>query len=195
VFTHLCRQQTEYYLGEVARILTPGGMALTSWLLFDRDSYPFLPEAPVCLFTSAADFSQGVIYDRRWFLDKVRHLGLAVRSTTAPAVPGHQWVTVLVHRTQGMVDQFPLGEEGADRLCGATRKAIAPSPARLAEKSWDVGGSSRATSARPQPPDLFGALAVIENMRRSWTWRIGRAATSPARALKNLWGRARRAAG
>ena len=36
VFTHLTKSQAEYYLSETARILTPGGMAFTTWLFFDR---------------------------------------------------------------------------------------------------------------------------------------------------------------
>ena len=60
VFTHMTKSQAEYYLNETARILTPEGMAFTSWFFFDRASFPFLPEV-YCLYTSEADFSQAVI--------------------------------------------------------------------------------------------------------------------------------------
>jgi SAM-dependent methyltransferase len=39
IFTHLCLQQTEYYLAEITRILKPRGVALTTWFFFDRASF------------------------------------------------------------------------------------------------------------------------------------------------------------
>jgi SAM-dependent methyltransferase len=37
VFTHLYRPTVERYLQEITRVLRPGGIAVTSWLLFDDD--------------------------------------------------------------------------------------------------------------------------------------------------------------
>jgi SAM-dependent methyltransferase len=37
VFTHLYRPTVERYLQEIARVLRPGGCAVTSWLLFDDE--------------------------------------------------------------------------------------------------------------------------------------------------------------
>jgi SAM-dependent methyltransferase len=37
VFTHLYRPTIERYLQEIARVLRPGGVAVTSWLLFDDE--------------------------------------------------------------------------------------------------------------------------------------------------------------
>lgn len=37
VFTHMDRRTVERYLNEIARVLRPGGMAVSSWLLFDDD--------------------------------------------------------------------------------------------------------------------------------------------------------------
>jgi SAM-dependent methyltransferase len=196
IFTHLCRQQTEYYLHEAARVLSPQGIAFTSWLFFDRDSFPFLGKGPFCLYTSEADFGQAVIYDRKWFLDAVRQYGLSVRSTVPPSVAGHQWMVFLQKRAADPVDQFPLGEDAAEWLCGATLKPIAarpwtPEPTGqginpAVEKS--ISSNSQAKLEPPRPPALFGALAELEAMKRSWTWRIGRAATAPARVLKRLVG-------
>src|SRR5262249_27655352 len=56
VFTHLCRPQTEYYLGELERVLRPRGVAFTTWFFFDRDSFPFFPEGPFSLYTSEECF-------------------------------------------------------------------------------------------------------------------------------------------
>ncbi len=113
VFTHLCRQQTEYYLAEVARILASGGAALTTWFFFDRASFPFLQDGPYCLYTSETNFAQAVVYDRQWFLDTVRSLGLRVRSTTPPVVAGHQWTVFLEQRLADAGDRFPLGGGGS----------------------------------------------------------------------------------
>ena len=38
-------------MSEIARILTPEGLAFTSWFFFDRASFPFLPDV-YCLYTS-----------------------------------------------------------------------------------------------------------------------------------------------
>lgn len=193
VFTHLSRQQTEYYLYELARVLQPQGVAFTTWLFFDRDSFPFLREGPFCLYTSETDFAQAVLYDRRWFVDTVRHHGLGVRSTTPPGVAGLSWMVFLERRTPDMVDRFPLGEDGAEWLCGATLRPIAAPtyPPEAIEKGKGppvegkgVSSDSHAKPEQPQPPALFGALAELEALKKSWTWRVGRAATAPARVLK-----------
>jgi SAM-dependent methyltransferase len=184
VFTHLTKSQTEYYLSEIARILAPDGVALTTWLFFDRASFPFLPEL-YCLYTSEADFALAVIYDREWFLATVRNLGLGVLMTRRPAVAGHQWTVCLVRRTPDMVDQFPLGSDQAEWVCGATLKPIATvtlSPGELAK----VGKPPvlRVGQKKPAPPPLFGVLEELDSLKRSWAWRIGHALTSPMRILR-----------
>ncbi len=205
VFTHLFRKQTEYYLREVARILKPDGVALTTWFFFDRDSFPFLLEGPFCLFSSETIPTQAVIYDRRWFIETVRDLGLGVRSTTPPLIPGHQWVVCLTRRSVDMVDQFPLGEQEAGWLCGATLRPIAKSTlsADAIQKGKVQSKSSEGAPQWPQPPALFGATAALaelastrqqlastrqqlEDMKRSWAFRIGRTITAPAKFLKGL---------
>src|SRR5262249_19201845 len=127
VFTHLTKAQSEYYLSEVRRILAPGGIAFTTWFFFDRDSFPFLPDV-YSLYTSDSDFSQAVIFDREWFIATLRNLGLGVHMTRLPWIPGHQWKVFLVRRTPGMEDHFPLGEEGADWVCGTSAKRMAEPP-------------------------------------------------------------------
>jgi SAM-dependent methyltransferase len=140
VFTHLYQAQAEYYLREVARILRPDGLAYTSWFFFDRTSCPFLTEGQHCLFANEIDPTQAVLYEREWLIDAVRRVGLSVQRTEPPAVPGHQWTVFLTPRSPDAVDRFPLGEEGAEWLSGATAKprasprdkatASAPKPAR-----------------------------------------------------------------
>ena len=187
VFTHLARQQTEYYLHELARVLRPDGIALTTWFFFDNDSFRFLPEGPYCLFLSEADFSAAVIYDRRWFLETARRRGLAVRMTFPPRSPGHQWVVWLERRRPGTEDRFPLGQEGAEWLCGATEKPIAKPGTR--EPLSPATGRHQALPVRHEPPPLFPLLAELAATkaelaatkagpgaceRGSWAWRVGR---------------------
>lgn len=195
VFTHLMNAQAEYYLSELSRILSPRGVAYTSWLFFDRASFRFLPHI-YSLYANAIDFGQAVLFDREWFLAQVRKLGLGVRSTVPPPVPGHQWNVVLVKRTPGMEDRFPVGEEGAEWVCGATFKPIAgprtltPDLAAKLPPLPDV----YVQTEMPGPPKLEGYLAELVSLQRSLdeirgsrALAIGRAITSPARMIRKLF--------
>lgn len=134
VFTHLCQGPAEFYLREVARILKPGGVTRSTWFFFDKDSFPWLSENHACLFVSDVDPTSAVIYDRQWFLQAVARCGLGVRQTILPGALGGQWAVILEKRTPDTVDHFPLGEEGAEWLCGATRKTgLPPQPRSLVE--------------------------------------------------------------
>lgn len=173
VFTHLCRPQTEYYLSELRRVLKPDGIAFTSWFFFDRASFPFLREGPFCLYTSEADFSQAVIYDRNWFFDAIREAGLSVKRTIPPGIPGHQWMLFLVQRTPNSADQFLLGDDGAEWLCGVTSKAAAK-PTWSDEYIDKARGEKRQVPfvehthlPRRQPPPLFGPLAALQQVLKA----------------------------
>ncbi len=185
VFTHLTMRQTEYYLTEVARILTPEGIAYTSWLFFDRASFSFANV--YSLYTSEEDFGQAVLFDREWFLATVRKLGLAVRLTVPPQIAGHQWVVLLVKRTPGSVDQFPLGTDAAEWVSGATLKPMGRTSGPDAEKH-DKSRDTVITADNPQPPALFGAMAELAAITSSPSWALGRALTSPVRMVKRLLG-------
>jgi hypothetical protein len=174
-----------YYLSEIARILAPGGVAFTSWLLFDREAFPFLPDV-YSLHVDAADFALAALFDREWVLEQVRRVGLCVTLTVPPPTAGHQWGLLLARRTPGMRDQFPLGADGAEWLAGSTLKAAAPGRA----------GPVPVVSAtdRPEPPALTPVLAELDQLRgelntmkRTWAWAIGRAVTSPVRRLRRLF--------
>jgi SAM-dependent methyltransferase len=186
VFTHLTKDQAAYYLSEVSRILTPQGVAYTSWFFFDRASFPCVPDVS-CLYTSEIDFAQAVLFDREWFLTTVRSLGLAVRLTVPPQLPGYQWVVLLEKRTPDSLDRFPLGLDGAEWVSGATLKPMAQitlSPEAAAKhhqlrEPWVTG--------KPERPQLFGPLAELAAIKRSNAWAIGRALTGPVRLLKRLF--------
>jgi SAM-dependent methyltransferase len=204
VFTHLYKDQTEYYLHEIARALRPDGVAYTTWLLFDRVSFPFLTADKVCLFVDELDPTAAVIYDREWLLTTFRRYGLAVCLTKPPAVPGHQWLVMLEKRRPGAVDQFPLGPKCAEWLCGATEKAraqvslsdqereavlTAHDPALKAENpDPDTGNPGQP----PEPPFHYGPFdAILQKeitaVKRSWTWRVGRLIVGPWAWLRRWW--------
>jgi SAM-dependent methyltransferase len=176
VFTHLSRRQTDYYLHEVARILAPGGMAVTSWFFFDRDSFPFLREGPHCLVTDEDETGQAAIYDRRWFIQTVRDVGLGVWRTVPPSIAGHQWTVVLTPRQGAAADRFPLGSDGAEWLCGATARPMAVPTATAnviaRNRIGEVGGGGRRHSEWPRPPALSGPLAELAVLRRSLAWKL-----------------------
>lgn len=179
VFTHLAQSQTQYYLGELARVLANDGVAFTTWFLFDNDSFPFLEEGPFCLYTSATYFSQAVIYDRRWLLRTLQRLGLRVRLTSPPAIPGHQWILLIERRTSEADDAFPLGVEAADRLCGAT--ALPKAPGGGVTNAVPKGRQGMSTSdwvdrmpVPPPPPAPAGSLAELAELRQRQLARMSR---------------------
>jgi SAM-dependent methyltransferase len=186
VFTHLYQAQSDYYLHEVARILRPGGLAFTSWLFFDRKSFPFLPESRCCLFVNEAAPSEAVIYERGWLVDAVRRAGLSVWRTEPPAVAGHQWTVFLTPRSPGAVDHFPLGEEGAEWLCGATAKPMASPKVEIDIATVRAVGhpEARAAPQWPEPPALPDTLAELAVLRRGRWGRIWRLARAAARWLR-----------
>jgi hypothetical protein len=187
IFTHLTQSQTAYYLQEVGRVLRPGGVAFASWFFFDRESFPFLHgKGPYALYSSDTDPAQAVLFDRRWFLATVRLNGLRVRSTLLPNVAGHQWKVWLEKGTG--VDAFPLGEDGAEWLCGVTRRPMALSTITSAEREvWNVGDDDHSGAELvTTPPALGGPLAELAALKQSRTWRIGCAVTWPLRVARQL---------
>lgn len=171
VFTHLSQDQAAYYLSELRRILAKDGIALTTWFFFDAASTPFLQRGPYALYADPFDFAAAVIFDRRWFLAAVQQLGLAVRRTVPPRVPGHQWAVWLERRTADSVDHFPTGEEWSEHLCGATLRprAAAPSDSELlgfASTGSRWGRVEREIRVNAGTPGLSGPLAELALYRR-----------------------------
>ena len=92
VFTHLLQPDAEYYLRELARVLAPTGVAVTTWFLFDKRDFPMMQEFQNALYISDFDPTNAVIYDRRWVERTIENAGLTIESRTQPTVRGHQWV-------------------------------------------------------------------------------------------------------
>ena len=194
VFTHLYRPQTEYYLSEIARILSPRGIAITSWFFFDSDTYPSLDGGPHALYISETDPTAAVIYDRKWFVDTVRRCGLGVKFTRPPRAPGSMWQVKFERRTPATLDQFPLGDEAADKVCGAK---LDPEVSGLALGKMNRSGAASSPGVTGQIPALFGPIAEVadlkqswsaevEALKKSWNWRIGAAVTKPLRMIKRM---------
>lgn len=118
VFTHLLKQQTEFYLKEVARILAPGGIAYTTWFLFDKATFPMMFDFQVSLFINEVDPSNAVIFDWRWLLETLAGNGLRITKTIPPSVPGFQWQLFLA--PEAGEHEFPLAPERSPYLCGGS---------------------------------------------------------------------------
>jgi SAM-dependent methyltransferase len=91
VFTHLLQPNAEFALGEIARVLRPDGLAVTTWFLFDKSDFPMMQPFQNSLYISDFDPTNAVIFDRKWLAGALAAAGLEVLSLTAPIVRGHQW--------------------------------------------------------------------------------------------------------
>ena len=98
VFTHLVEDQAGPYLGEVARVLSPGGFVNSTWFLFDKQDFPMMQESQNALYINRVDPTNAVVFDRSWLRATARSHGLAITSVfpaTTPPVRGYQWVVVM----------------------------------------------------------------------------------------------------
>lgn len=91
VFTHLLPPDAEYYLRELARVLAPNGVAVTTWFQFDKRDFPMMQEFQNAIYISDFDPTNAVIFDRRWLERAIADAGLTIESRTEPHVRGHQW--------------------------------------------------------------------------------------------------------
>jgi SAM-dependent methyltransferase len=91
VFTHLLQPDAEFYLRELARVLRPDGVAVTTWFLFDKSDFPMMQDFQNALYISDFDPTNAVIFDRTWLSGALATAGLEVAALTAPVVRGHQW--------------------------------------------------------------------------------------------------------
>lgn len=118
VFTHVDEAAAEFYLQEIARVLAPDGVALTTWFLFDKTDYPMMQEFQNALFINPVDVTNAVIFDKTWLADTVGRLGLVPTRIVAPDIRGFQWRVVLQRRSaQVQPVAFPedLAPKGIER--------------------------------------------------------------------------------
>jgi SAM-dependent methyltransferase len=109
VFTHLVQNQAEQYLNEVARVLAPGGVMISTWFLFEKAYFPMMQEFQHALYINPIDPTNAVIFDREWLLTALDQRGLRIRAATLPGLRGYQW-KLEIEPGRGSV---PLGPDEA----------------------------------------------------------------------------------
>jgi SAM-dependent methyltransferase len=108
VFTHLLEPNAEFYLRELARVLSPAGVAVTTWFFFDKGDFPMMQTFQNALHINAGDPTNAVIFDRSWFLTRVAEAGLLATRVVPPTIKGYQWIVHLEAQMDGRVAQdFP----------------------------------------------------------------------------------------
>jgi SAM-dependent methyltransferase len=104
VFTHLLEDQVGYYLNEVARILQPTGIFVSTWFLFEKRYFPMMQDFQNALFINPTDPTNAVIFDVRWLQRIAKEIGLKIVQVDPPAIRGFQWLVHMVagdsHRTE-----------------------------------------------------------------------------------------------
>jgi SAM-dependent methyltransferase len=114
VFTHLTEEQTRDYLAEVARVLHPEGIFVSTWFLFDKGEFPMMQEEQNTLFINPVDVRNAVIYDRGWLVQRATDAGLAIFGVKPPSIRGFQW-WLRMTPTRAGVSAIELPEDLAPR--------------------------------------------------------------------------------
>jgi len=129
VFTHLLESDANFYLRELKRTLRPDGVAITTWLLFDKRDFPVMQDFQNALFVNDVAPTNAVYFDRDWLLRSLAGLGLAITRVQPPRVRGFQWLLELQHDGPGVHPAtFPADEAPH----GLARPPLLPShPDRL----------------------------------------------------------------
>jgi SAM-dependent methyltransferase len=115
VFTHLFEAEADFYLREVARVLTGDGVAMTTWFLFDKAGFPMMQEFQNALFINSTDPTNAVIFDRTWLLARIHAAGLMMSHVVPPALRGYQWTMHLQRQAADRIepvlpeDRAPFG--------------------------------------------------------------------------------------
>jgi SAM-dependent methyltransferase len=142
VFTHLYRPDIEHYLKEIRRVLRPGGVAVTTWFLFDEARLPAATSSAATYpmvhvldettrYTEAENPLRAIAYHEDAVRTMARGAGLEVgpieRGTWA-GEPGRVFQDVVVFRrseTDRIVDPEPSGPDLATRGRIVRRRLIA----------------------------------------------------------------------
>ena len=115
VFTHVSQQSASYYLSEIARVLSETGIAVTTWFLFDKSYFPMMQHFQNALFINEMDFTNAVIFDKKWLLSELTNCGLRCETAIAPAIRGYQWTLSIARNNKNqphvefVEDLAPLG--------------------------------------------------------------------------------------
>jgi SAM-dependent methyltransferase len=114
VFTHLLEPDAEFYLRELARVLHPAGIAVTTWFLFDKADFPMMQEFQNALLINSQDPTNAVIFDRGWLQTRLAQAGLTITSVRPPQIRGFQWMLQIQQQAPDRVSA-PFPEDLAPR--------------------------------------------------------------------------------
>lgn len=168
VFTHLTESQAEFYLDEVARVLTADGVLIATFFLFDKEDFPMLQDFQNALYINERDPTNAVLFDRGWLRAALRTRGLVLTDAVAPAVRGYHWTVRIAGRDAGRPEVAlppdtaaparrppPLLREGGDRI------GLEEAAGRAA-----LEGATRAELPPPDPlaAELAGAKEYIASL-------------------------------
>jgi len=88
-------------------VLSPGGVAITTWFLFDKREFPMMQWFQNMLFVNEFDQTNAALFARAWLVDLPRHLGLRMTRIVPPAIRGFQWAIEIRMPTGGPHVDFP----------------------------------------------------------------------------------------
>jgi SAM-dependent methyltransferase len=152
VFTHLLADQAEYYLTEIARVLRDGGMAVTTWFLFDKQQFPMMQDFQNTMFINLEDPTNAVMFDRAYVTRVAASLGLSVREE----FPGFQQ-TLLFEKT-GSGDAPSLGDRDERRWMAQGQNATVTALGGAANRQVTTTSAEAAGDARGAVVDQGGPL-------------------------------------
>ena len=115
VFTHLVEGQAEFYLDEVARVLSPTGRLVATWFLFDKSVFPYMQDNQNALYINDRDVTNAVAYDRAWLQRGLSERGLVITNVQLPTIRGFHWHLEIGRVRSGVepvlipLDTSPLG--------------------------------------------------------------------------------------
>ena len=134
VFTHLLEADADFYLRELARVLHPGGVAVSTWFTFDKSDYPMMQEFQNALYIHPGDLTNAVIFDRAWILDRLEQAGLVATRIVPPKIKGFQWMLYL-ERTRAAAVPPPSSPKIARRKGSLDRRSASVALARF-HRRW-----------------------------------------------------------
>ena len=115
VFTHLTQDQCEHYLREVARVLRPDGVLMSTWFLFDKAGFPMMQDFQHALYINEIDPTNAVIFEAAWVMSATAAVGLVLRRVVPPSVRGFAWTLQFTPKESGATpvdlppDEAPFG--------------------------------------------------------------------------------------
>jgi SAM-dependent methyltransferase len=144
VFTHLVEGQAEFYLDEIARVLTDDGLLQATFFLFDKAGFPFMQDNQNALYINHADPTNAVVFDWAFVRAAMAERGLVLVAANAPEMRGYHWRLRFARVGAGLAevelphDSAPIGRlppplvrPDAHRLDGGTT----PLPVRVTERA------------------------------------------------------------